>query len=140
MTRSRVESNLLMLGTAAGLAVYGSGYVLTGSSAMPVGASNGAPTSAVDTPSAPSQWKDGSYSGWGTSLHGDIQVSVEVRGGRIAATSIAQCLTRYSCSWIADLPPQVVASQNVRVDLVSGATQSSEAFRAAVADALRQAR
>ncbi|MEO6879232.1 MAG: FMN-binding protein, partial [Gemmatimonadaceae bacterium] len=88
----------------------------------------------------PSQFKDGSYSGWGTSLHGDIQVSVEIRGGRIAATSIAQCLTRYSCSWIADLPAQVVAGQTVRVDLVSGATQSSEAFRAAVADALRQAR
>jgi uncharacterized protein with FMN-binding domain len=128
-----------MLGTAAGLAVYGSGYLRTGPSAMSVSASNAAPTPGVDTPPAPSQWKDGSYSGWGTSQHGDIQVSVEIRGGRIAATSIAQCLTRYSCSWIAGLPPQVVAGQNVRVDLVSGATQSSEAFRAAVADALRQA-
>ncbi len=139
MTRSRVESNLLALGTAAGLAVYGAGYLRTGPSTMSVGASNSAPMSGVDTAPALTPWKDGIYSGWGTSRHGDIQVSVEIRGGRIAATSIAQCLTRYSCSWISDLPSQVVGNQNVRVDLVSGATQSSEAFRAAVADALRQA-
>ena len=41
------------------------------------------------------------YSGWGTSRHGDIQATVVIEGGRIASAVITQCLTRYSCSWVA---------------------------------------
>lgn len=86
------------------------------------------------------QFKDGLYSGWGTSRHGDIQASVEIKDGRIIAASITQCLTRYSCSWIAGLPPQVLARQNAEVDYVSGATQSSNAFYTAIVEALAKAK
>jgi uncharacterized protein with FMN-binding domain len=85
------------------------------------------------------QWRDGVYTGWGTSRHGDIQASVDVRNGRIVAATITQCLTRYSCSWIAHLPPQVIARQSASVDYVSGATQSSNAFYSAIAEALKHA-
>jgi uncharacterized protein with FMN-binding domain len=91
-------------------------------------------------PASPAKWKDGTYTGWGTSRHGDIQASVVVEGGRIASASIAQCLTRYSCSWIAPLPPQVVSRQSPEVDYVSGATQSTNAFYYAVVDALSKAK
>jgi uncharacterized protein with FMN-binding domain len=84
--------------------------------------------------------KDGTYLGWGSSRHGDIQASVVIEGGRIASATIAQCLTRYSCSWIAALPPQVVARQSPNVDYVSGATQSTNAFYDAVVDALTKAK
>ena len=87
-----------------------------------------------------SQWKDGVYSGWGTSRHGDIQATVEVREGRIISAAISQCRTRYSCSWIAHLPGQVVSRQSAEVDYVSGATQSTDAFYYAVVDALTKAK
>lgn len=84
--------------------------------------------------------RDGVYSGWGTSRHGDIQASVEVKDGRIVSATIAQCLTRYSCSWIAALPGQVVKRQSPEVDVVSGATQSTDAFYYAVVEALSKAK
>jgi uncharacterized protein with FMN-binding domain len=91
-------------------------------------------------PASQAKWKDGTYTGWGTSRHGDIQASVVVEGGRIASAVIAQCLTRYSCSWIAMLPPQVAIRQSPEVDYVSGATQSTNAFYYAVVDALSKAK
>jgi uncharacterized protein with FMN-binding domain len=97
------------------------------------------PSQAADTAVTP-VLHDGTYSGWGTSRHGDIQATVEVKGGLITAAYISQCLTRYSCSWIAALPPQVVTRQSPEVDYVSGATQSTNAFYYAVVDALTKAK
>jgi len=85
-------------------------------------------------------YKDGTYLGWGSSRHGDIQASVTVTNGRFVSASIAKCLTRYSCSWVAHLPPQVVTRQSPEVDYVSGATQSANAFYWAVVDALKKAK
>jgi uncharacterized protein with FMN-binding domain len=90
-------------------------------------------------PAAP-KYKDGTYLGWGTSRHGDIQAAVVVEEGRIASATIAQCLTRYSCSVIARLPPQVAERQSPETDYVSGATQSTNAFYYAVVDALSKAK
>jgi uncharacterized protein with FMN-binding domain len=104
---------------------------------------------ATDTASAPPAadsaashplLKDGEYYGWGTSRHGDIQAGIEIKAGRITAAWVSQCLTRYSCSWIAALPGQVVARQSPEVDYVSGATQSTNAFYYAVVEALARAK
>ena len=97
------------------------------------------PASAA-APAAKTTYKDGVFLGRGTSRHGDIEAMVEIRGGRIANAVISQCLTRYSCSWIAVLVPQVVARQSAEVDYVSGATVSSDAFYYAVTQALAQAK
>jgi uncharacterized protein with FMN-binding domain len=86
------------------------------------------------------QYKDGRYSGWGTSRHGDIEATVEIQNGHITSAWISQCYTRYSCSWIAALPPQVVTRQSANVDYVSGATQSTNAFYYAVVEALAKAK
>jgi uncharacterized protein with FMN-binding domain len=93
-------------------------------------------------PAAPPQpvWKDGTYTGWGYSRHGDIQASVVIEGGRIASATIAQCLTRYSCSVIDKLPPEVAQRQSPDVDYVSGATQSANAFYYGVVEALAKAK
>jgi uncharacterized protein with FMN-binding domain len=98
-----------------------------------------APAAPPPAPAAP-KYKDGTYLGWGTSRHGDIQASVVIADGRIASATIAQCLTRYSCSVIAKLPPQVAERQSPEVDYVSGATQSTNAFYYAVVDALSKAK
>jgi uncharacterized protein with FMN-binding domain len=84
--------------------------------------------------------KDGTYTGYGTSRHGDIEAAVEIKDGRIVSASITQCLTRYSCSRIAAIIPQVVARQSAEVDYVTGATQSSDAFYYAVLEALSKAK
>jgi uncharacterized protein with FMN-binding domain len=94
---------------------------------------------AAAAPAAP-VWKDGTYLGWGTSRHGNIQAEVVIERGRIASATIAQCRTRYSCSVIEKLPPEVAQRQSPDVDYVSGATQSADAFYFAVVDALSRAK
>jgi uncharacterized protein with FMN-binding domain len=98
--------------------------------------------------SVQARYKDGVYLGWGSCRHGDIEASVTIQDGKIALVAISQCLTRYSCGWIApktpggglpDLPSQVVERQSVKVDYVSGATESSYAFADAVTAALAKA-
>ena len=81
-------------------------------------------------------YRDGSYVGLGRSRHGNIEVTVVVQGGKIASAKVSQCLTRYPCSMISALPGEVVAQQSANVDVVSGATDSSTAFREAVTNAL----
>ena len=89
-------------------------------------------------PAAPVKtgYRDGTYLGWGHCRHGDIQAQVVIVDGRIASATIATCLTRYSCSIIDKLPPQVAQRQSPDVDVISGATQSGDAFYYAVLDAL----
>lgn len=123
----------------------------TASSEAPTSTTEGnPPAKAVAPPAATgqTQYKDGVYFGLGSCRHGDIEASVSIQGGKIVSTVISQCLTRYSCSWIAprtpvaglpDLPAQVVERQSAKVDYVSGATESSYAFSDAVAAALSKA-
>lgn len=85
-------------------------------------------------------YKDGTFYGWGTSRHGDIQAGVEITNGHITAAWIEQCLTQYSCSWISGLPSQVEKRQTAEVDFVSGATQSTNAFYYGVVQALSRAK
>lgn len=85
-------------------------------------------------------WNDGTYFGWGTSRHGDIRAGVEIRGGAIARAYIAECLTRYSCSWVEHLPRQVINRQSPEVDNVTSATESANAFYYAIVSALKQAK
>jgi uncharacterized protein with FMN-binding domain len=100
-----------------------------------------APVDTAQPPAKPSgAYKDGTYSGWGTSRHGDIQATVSIKDGKIIYASVTECRTQYSCSWISALPPQVVARQSPEVDYVSGATQSTNAFYYAVVEALKQAK
>jgi uncharacterized protein with FMN-binding domain len=92
-------------------------------------------------PATPKEhWKDGTYTGWGFSRHGNIEAAVTVEGGRIVSAIISQCRTRYSCGVIELLPGQVVLRQSPDVDYVSGATQSADAFYEAVVAALGKAK
>jgi uncharacterized protein with FMN-binding domain len=97
-------------------------------------------TGAAPAPKPFAGYKDGTYLGWGSCRHGDIQASVTIAAGRVTEAKIAQCWTRYSCSWIDPIVPQVVARQSPNVDYVSGATQSVDAFYWAVIDALSKAK
>lgn len=97
-----------------------------------------APAPAPPEPARPA-YHDGTFSGWGSSRHGDIQATVVIENGRIASARISECDMHYPCSWIAHLQGQVVARQSPDVDYVSGATQSANAFYYAVVEALTKA-
>lgn len=104
-----------------------------------------APAPATDTAATPApaekpKLKDGTYTGWGTCRHGDIQAQITIEGGKITVARISQCLTRYSCDVIGRLPPEVIQRQSAEVDWVTGATQSADAFYYAVTDALSKAK
>lgn len=91
-------------------------------------------------PPAPSgNWRDGTYTGWGTSRHGDIKAQVVIRDGRIVEASIASCETRYPCDVIGDIIPQPVARQSPEVDRVSRATESADAYYFGLVEALKEA-
>jgi uncharacterized protein with FMN-binding domain len=100
------------------------------------------PAAAPAAPAAAeaAKWKDGTYKGWGTCRHGDIEAQVVIAGGRITSASISQCLTRYTCDVIGRLPPQVLQRQSAEVDYVTGATESANAFYYAVVEALGKAK
>jgi uncharacterized protein with FMN-binding domain len=95
---------------------------------------------ASSTAPAHAGYKDGTFVGYGRSNHGDIEATVDIVDGKIVDAYITKCLTEYSCSWIVALPPQVSQRQSAEVDIVSGATASSNAFYAAIRQALAKAK
>lgn len=105
-----------------------------------------APQVAAPPAQAPSQsqtqgqYRDGTYTGQGTSRRGDVWVSLQVAGGHITNVTITRSTLQYPLRDIRNLPQQVVDRQSAQVDLVSRATYSSMAFRGAVAQALASAR
>jgi len=146
-----IKKNTKKASTPSRKAAPSSASDSAGSSSAPSPASATNPpaeTAASPAVAAKSAYKDGVYLGWGSCRHGDIEASVTIQEGKIAVVAISQCLTRYSCGWIApkipgaglpDLPSQVVERQGPKVDYVSGATESSYAFADAVVAALSKA-
>jgi uncharacterized protein with FMN-binding domain len=131
----------------------GPGVPALGVALAPEPASGGAPpprapggegasaTSAAGEPAAPDEvrYRDGLYTGMGRSRHGNIEATVEILEGRIVSATISSCRTRYPCSQIEEVVPQVAERQHAYVDNVSGATVSVTAFYRAVVQALKQA-
>lgn len=111
----------------------------TGSTRNSTTAPTTAPTPQPTPTAAASRLRDGSYSATGTSRHGNIGVTVVVSGGKIVSADIVSCQTRYPCSRVAALPGQVVSKQSANVNYVSGATDSSKAYKSAVTQAISQA-
>ncbi len=116
----------------------------TGQVTSPVTSQRTSPTRVASTPTpaakATSGYTDGTFTGTGTSRHGNIEVSVVIQGGKITSAQITSCQTRYPCSKVAALPGQVVTRQSASVSYVSGSTDSSKAFAGAVAAALAKAK
>jgi uncharacterized protein with FMN-binding domain len=107
----------------------------TTGNARPAAGNNGGLSSTSTT----GAYQDGTYTGTGSSRRGDVWVSVDVQGGKIAQVTITRSTLQYPLRDIAGLPAQVVQRQSAQVDIVSRATYSSQAFRTAVAQALSRA-
>lgn len=92
-------------------------------------------------------YRDGSYTGPSVgAYYGLVRVRVDVRSGRIVSIEVLQYpsdnpTSRYINSLaLPFLKSEVIRAQNVFVDMVSGATLSSNAFLRSASAALREAR
>lgn len=100
------------------------------------------PTTTKKAPAKPHNkvYKDGTYYGAGSAWNGSVQVAVTTKSDKITSVRITRCTTSYPESYIAGLPKEVMQRQSAHVDLVSGATYSSEEFKRAVELALQKAK
>lgn len=85
--------------------------------------------------------QDGVYAGTAKGFGGDIDVEVTIKDGKITDVTAVGELETPGLGTVAieKIPPQVVATQSIQVDTVTGATVSSNAVIAAVVDALAKA-
>jgi uncharacterized protein with FMN-binding domain len=158
--RRRLADGLIGLSSLAIATVYAVGYVNTSSAEPHVSTAPAAqvatstlprapatqrqPAAPTTVPSSPApavnvSYQDGTYSGVGTSRHGNIEATVVVKDGKIVSANVSRCMTRYSCSYVDPLVKETVARQVVPVNRVSGATDSSNAYKQAVSNALAKA-
>ncbi|MEO6367605.1 MAG: hypothetical protein ABIP38_06385 [Steroidobacteraceae bacterium] len=95
----------------------------------------------ADAPGSPAvpAWRDGYYTGWGTSPHGDIEAKVTIKDGKIVDAGILTCATRYPCYVIDTILNQPVVWQSPDVDRVSRATESADAYYWGLVQALKKA-
>ncbi|MBX5437281.1 MAG: FMN-binding protein [Alicyclobacillaceae bacterium] len=94
-------------------------------------------------PSALKQvYRDGTYVGVGQTRIGAVQVAVTLKHDRITDVKITGYTTHYPISYIDPiLPQELLQRQDInKIDVVSGATLSTEDFYYAVQSALAQAK
>lgn len=120
-----------------------------GASAGTTGTTSGPSTSSSGTSTTTTgstQYKNGSYTGTVADAQwGYIQVKAVVAGGKLTDVQFLQYPNERSYSAqvnaYADpiLKQEAISAQSAQVDIVSGATDSSEAFMQSLGDALTQA-
>jgi uncharacterized protein with FMN-binding domain len=135
---SAVSDQFLVDAPAAAASVAPSAQAAGAGRAGPTIAPSSNRTQPTSTPAA--TYKDGSYTGSGNSRHGGMQVKVVIKDGKITSANVTSCSTRYPCSDVNPLISLAVSKQSVPVNHVSGATDSSQAYRQALTSALKQAR
>lgn len=93
------------------------------------------------------QYKDGTYTGSVTdAYYGNVQVSAIVSGGKISSVSFLQYPDTHSESVMINrqampyLQQEAIQAQNAQVQIVSGATFTSQAFIQSLSAALSQAK
>ena len=99
------------------------------------------------TPQPSSQFKDGTYSGSvADAFYGNIQVQVTVSSGKITNVQFLQYPNDNGTSQYINqqadpmLAQEAIQAQSANVNIVSGATDSSQAFIQSMQDALSQAK
>jgi len=153
---AKMSHKMVTLCAAAIGIIYSAGYIVTEPVALaqisPPGITSTQKTSnaSADTStpvssstssvSTQGQYHDGTYNGQGSNRIGTVKVAVTVKQGKIISCQVTNSSTHYSVSAIDPvLPNEVVARQSGNVDVVSGATRSTEDFQTAVQQALDQA-
>jgi uncharacterized protein with FMN-binding domain len=110
------------------------------------GGNNGSQAGISGSPPAGVTYKDGVYTGDVTdAYYGNVQVQTTVAGGKIADVkfldypSDRQTSQEINSQAMPYLKQEAIAVQSANVDIVSGATQTSLAFRKSLQSALAKA-
>lgn len=103
-------------------------------------------TQGGSTPTSGGSYKNGSYTGAAADAQwGNIQVKITIQNGRLTNVQFLQYpnhrdrsveINNYA---MPQLTSEAIQAQKARVDLISGATDTSEAFVQSLGDALSQA-
>ena len=126
---------------AIATSVVPSAKAVSGVRAVPTVASSTKGSQSTPTAAAAgATYKDGSYTGSGTSRHGGMNVTAVIKDGKITSANVTGCSTRYPCSDVNQLIRAAVSQQSVPVNHVSGATDSSKAYKQALTGALSSAK
>ncbi len=102
----------------------------------------------VPTPATQaSSYKNGNFTGKVADAYfGNLQVAAVISGGKLSDVKFLQYPNDQPQSLeisersMPKLKSEAISSQNAKVDIISGATQTSEAFNESLADALLQAK
>jgi uncharacterized protein with FMN-binding domain len=93
------------------------------------------------------QFKDGAYTGNSVNVFfGNVQVSAVISGGKLSAVHFLQYPNTHSVSVFINqqampyLKSEAIQAQSANVNIISGATLTSEGFQASLASALNQAK
>ena len=138
----RILAILLMLALALSLAACGKTETKTETpeeTAAPAPAPTPAATKAPAPTAAPEKTLAGTYIGKAAGYHGDVQVEVELDAdGKMVNVKVGDNneTEGVGTTAIDKIPGKIVDTQSLAVDAVSGATVTSRAIEAAIADAL----
>ena len=156
----RMKKYAIGLATLAVLIVYSFGVrheqpLITTPASMTAKRSNdssaatggGAGTSTASTTQATTgTYKDGTYTGsTENAYYGDVQVSAHISGGKLTDVSFLQYPHTHSTSVYINhqampyLKQEAIKAQGSNVDIISGATYTSQAFVQSLRNALSQA-
>ena len=109
------------------------------SSSAPTSQQSSSPTNSAHQPAV--KYKDGTYTGTGSNVYGQLTAEVTIAGGKITKVHITSYYMHYPQSYVdPQMTNEFVQMQTYRVYAVSGATASSYAYAEAVYYALRKAK
>ena len=110
-------------------------------------ATSGSNSSIPDQNSTPGTYRDGTYTGNVTdAFYGDYQVAAVIKNGKLSDVQfLIYPNDRHESTMINEdaiplLKSEAIKSQSANVNIISGATQSTEAFNASLATALVKAK
>lgn len=99
------------------------------------------------TPASTGLYRDGSYDGDSVDAYfGNVQVEAIISGGKLANVKVLAypadrgTSVRINNRALPQLVQEAISSQSANVDIVSGATQTSQGFRQSLASALTKAK
>ncbi len=88
-----------------------------------------------------SVYKDGTYTGFGDGMNGKVKVNVTISGDKITSISVGE--NNEDEEYLAEAKgviDRIISSQNTNIDVVSGATYSSNGIIGGVNEALSKAK
>lgn len=140
----RHQNSQLMLPPIATSPKKSSGTSLTSTSSTP--ATSSTPSTSAATNTSTSQYKDGTYQGSiEDAYYGNVLVSTTISGGKISSVKFLQYPNTHAKSIDINqqampyLQQEAIQAQSSNVDVISGATLTSQAFSQSLATALSKA-